>query len=94
MTNKIRHADGRELEVTEETFTDVYQGQGFERVDEGPNLAALTRDQLNAHAENLAIADPAHYPNRAALIEAIENAQAAVEQAVEEQTAEEEGEQE
>lgn len=68
----IRHADGRQIEVTDETFTEVYRDQGFERVSETERLSALTRDELNAHAENAGVADPASYPNKAALIEAIE----------------------
>lgn len=85
MTITIRHPDGRELEVAEETFTEVFQHQGFERVSESAKLAELTRDELNAHAANVGIADPAHYPNKAALIEAIESAQAAEAEAVAEQ---------
>ena len=81
MTITIRHPDGRELEVAEETFTEVFEAQGFERVSESEKLGALTRDELNGYAETLAIADPAHYPNKAALIEEIERKQAAVEQA-------------
>lgn len=93
MTITIRHEDGRQIEVAEETFVEVYQGQGFERVSESERLAALTRDELNAHAENVGIADPAHYPNKAALIEAIETAQTAVIEAVEEHSAQEAAEQ-
>lgn len=71
MTILIKHADGREIEVTEETFTEVYRDQGFARVSESDRLSGLTREQLNAHAENAGVADPAHYPTKAALIEAI-----------------------
>jgi hypothetical protein len=79
----IRHPDGRQIEVTEETFTEVYQGQGFERVSETERLSALTRDELNAHAEDAGVADPASYPNKAALIEAIAAQQAIADPAVE-----------
>lgn len=77
MTITIRHPDGRQIAVAEETFTEVFQHQGFEQVSERERLAALTREDLDAHAEIVGIADPARYPNKAALIDAIESAQAA-----------------
>lgn len=83
---KIRHADGRELEVTDETFTDVYQAQGFEAVDESPNLDGMTRDELNAHAASLGIDDPESQPNKAALIDAIQGTESAQAPAADDQT--------
>lgn len=83
MTITIRHADGRQLEVAEETFTGVFEAQGFERVSESERLNALTREELNQHAADLGVADPASFPNKAALIDAIETARTAADQAVE-----------
>ena len=45
------------------------------REPEGPNLNAMTREELNAHAAMVGIAEPESFPNKAELIEAIEGAQ-------------------
>jgi hypothetical protein len=39
------------------------------------DLSALTRDELNAHAESVGIADPAGFPNKGELVAAIEAAE-------------------
>lgn len=39
------------------------------------DLSAMTRDELEAHAASVGVADPASFPNKAALVQAIEAAQ-------------------
>lgn len=88
MSFTIRSADGsEELDVAEHMFREVYEPQGYTRVSASESLGKLTRDELNRHAENLGIADPAHYQNKDALLQAIEDHQAAEAQAVDEQIA-------
>lgn len=41
---------------------------------EPPNLRAMKRDELEAHARTVGVADPASYPTKDDLIEAIERA--------------------
>lgn len=77
---EIRHKDtGEVIDVSEEMFASQYEAQGYERVDGGDNLGDMTRDELNAHAESLGIADAANkatYPNKDALVQAIGDHQA------------------
>ena len=44
------------------------------REPEDPNVSAMTREELNAHAATIGIAEPETFPNKAELIEAIEAA--------------------
>lgn len=77
MTIRIRYPEtGQELEVTEETFKDVYEAQGYERVDAAATLDGMTREELNAHAASVGVEDADKLPNKAAVIEAIEGARA------------------
>jgi hypothetical protein len=83
---KIRNNSGDVLEVSEELFNEQYEAQGWWREDEAPaaddpaadaavpNLDGMTRDELNAKAAEAGVADPESFPNKAALIEAIQAA--------------------
>lgn len=68
---KIRNNAGQVLDVSEELFAEQYELQGYWRDDPEPNLEGMTRDELNAHAASVGVADPESFPNKAALIEAI-----------------------
>jgi hypothetical protein len=72
---KIRHPDGRELDVTEQEFVATHQAEGFVPVAEGPDLAGMKRDELNEYAASVGVEDAASLPNKQAVIDAINERQ-------------------
>lgn len=80
---KVRHEDGREADITAAEVAQ-YRDMGFAPVDgDGQTDAAaetnvnqMTRDELNAHAGTVGVADAESFANKADLIAAIEAQQA------------------
>ena len=69
---KIQHPEtGEVIDVADDTYTDVFGPQGYTPVDSVRSLSSMTRDELNAHAEAAGISDPASYPSKTALYDAI-----------------------
>lgn len=67
--------DGSETTVSRAAWQHTYQYRaGWALVDDQPDLASKTRDELNAIAAEKGVADPDKLDNKAAVIAAIEGA--------------------